>query len=96
MYYVNTFDGTKKQIGFARVVSDLVTHAYVQDVFILAPYRKKGLGNWLLEIITNYEELKVRRMMLSTDDADSFYAKVGFTPLDKPNFFMQIKGKGAI
>ncbi|WP_082631318.1 GNAT family N-acetyltransferase [Gracilibacillus massiliensis] len=96
LYYINPFDRKKKQIGFARVISDLVTHAYLQDVFILTPYRKKGLGNWLLDIITNYEELNIRRLLLSTDDGHSFYAKFGFTPLDKPNFFMQIKGKGAI
>ncbi len=96
LYYINPIDGKKKQIGFARVISDLVTHAYLQDVFILTPFRKKGLGNWLLDIITNYEELNIRRIMLSTNDAHSFYAKFGFAPLDKPNFFMQIKGKGAI
>ncbi|WP_143522424.1 GNAT family N-acetyltransferase, partial [Pseudomonas sp. 2822-17] len=71
-------------------------HAYIQDVFILDPYRKKGLGNWLLSVITNYEELKIRRVMLSTDDGHSFYSKFGFEPLDNPDLFMQIKGKGAI
>lgn len=96
VYYLNPIDKKKKQIGFARVISDLVTHAYLQDVFILTPYRNKGLGNWLLNIITNYEELNIRRIMLSTDDGHSFYSKFGFTPLDKPSFFMQIKGKGAL
>ncbi|WP_235715785.1 GNAT family N-acetyltransferase [Alkalihalobacillus hemicellulosilyticus] len=74
----------------------MVTHAYLQDVFILTPYRKKGLGDWLLDIITNYEELNIRRIMLSTDDGHSFYAKFGFAPLDKPDLFMQIKGMGEI
>ncbi|MDQ0229161.1 GNAT family N-acetyltransferase [Metabacillus malikii] len=96
LYYINPIDRKKNQIGFARVISDLVTHAYIQDVFILTPYRKKGLGKWLLKVITNYEELNIRRIMLSTDDGHSFYAKFGFTPFDKPTFFMQIKGKGAI
>ncbi|QGH33762.1 GNAT family N-acetyltransferase [Gracilibacillus salitolerans] len=96
MYFIDPIDKKRKQIGFARVISDLVTHAYLQDVFILAPYRNKGLGNWLLNTITNYEELKLRRFMLATDDGHSFYSKFGFQPLDNPNFFMQKKGKGAI
>ena len=96
LYYLNPVDKKKDQIGFARVISDLVTHAYLQDVFILAPFREKGLGNWLLDIITKYEELNIRRIMLSTDDGHSFYSKFGFKPLDNPDFFMQIKGKGAI
>lgn len=94
--YETTDDNEKKQIGFARVISDLVTHAYIQDVFIVEGYRKLGLGKWLVETIIACNELKIRRIMLSTDDAHSFYSKFGFEKLDKPEFFMQIKGKGAI
>ena len=94
--YETTDDNEKKQIGFARVISDLVTHAYIQDVFIIEGYRKLGLGKWLLDTITAFNELKIRRIMLSTDHAHSFYSKFGFEQLDKPDFFMQIKGKGAI
>jgi GNAT superfamily N-acetyltransferase len=96
MYDVNPISNEKRQIGFARVISDLVTHAYLQDVFILKDYRKQGLGKWLLKTITDYDELNIRRIMLSTDDGHSFYSKFGFQQLDKPGFFMQIKGKGAI
>ncbi|CDQ20061.1 GNAT family N-acetyltransferase [Halobacillus karajensis] len=96
MYYINPDNKEKKQIGFARVISDLVTFSYLTDVFILPGYRNLGLGKWLLHIITNYDELDIRRIMLSTDDGHSFYSRYGFEPLDKPNVFMQIKGKGAI
>lgn len=86
----------KKQIGFARVISDLVTFSYLTDVFVLKEYRQKGLGKWLIKTITDYEELKIRRIMLSTDDGHSLYSKYGFKALDNPYLFMQIKGKGAI
>lgn len=96
MYYINPTNKEKKQIDFARVISDLVTFSYLTDVFILKNYRQKGLGKWLIKTITDYDELKIRRMMLSTDDGHYLYSKFGFKPLDKPNLFMQIKGKGAL
>jgi GNAT superfamily N-acetyltransferase len=94
--YINPTNKKKKQIGFARVISDLVTFSYLTDVFILKDYRQKGLGKWLIKTITDYDKLKIRRMMLNTDDGHSLYSKFGFEPLDKPSLFMQIKGKGAI
>nr|WP_100406977.1 GNAT family N-acetyltransferase [Bacillus solitudinis] len=96
VYHLNSINKEKKQIGFARVISDLVTHAYLQDVFILSSYRKKGLGKWLLGIIINDEKLNIRRLMCCTEDGQSFYSQFGFSLLDKPSLFMQIKGKGAI
>ncbi|MDM5196637.1 GNAT family N-acetyltransferase [Fictibacillus enclensis] len=96
MYYIDPINKEKKQVGFARVISDLVTFAYLTDVFILKDFRKQGLGKWLIKIIIDYEELKIRRIMLSTDDGHTLYSKYGFASLDKPNLFMQIKGKGAI
>ena len=96
VYYLDPSSKEKKQIGFARVISDLVTFAYLTDVFILKDFRLQGLGKWLIKTITNYEELKIRRIMLSTDDGHILYSKYGFKPLDHPNLFMQIKGKGAI
>ncbi|WHY71199.1 GNAT family N-acetyltransferase [Fictibacillus enclensis] len=96
MYYIDPINKEKKQVGFARVISDLVTFAYLTDVFILKDFRKQGLGKWLIKIIIDYEELKIRRIMLCTDDGHTLYSKYGFASLDKPNLFMQIKGKGAI
>ncbi|CAK6477440.1 GNAT family N-acetyltransferase [Peribacillus castrilensis] len=82
------------QVGFARVITDLTTHAYLCDVFILPDYRKLGLSKWLMDVITNHSELKeVRRFMLATNDAHSLYEKYGFNPIDKPELFMQKVGK---
>lgn len=78
------------QFGFARVITDLATHAYLCDVFILPDYRKLGLSKWLMDVITNHSELKeVRRFMLATNDAHSLYKKFGFNQIDKPELFMQ-------
>ncbi|MDP9739419.1 UNVERIFIED_ORG: N-acetylglutamate synthase-like GNAT family acetyltransferase [Bacillus sp. B2I3] len=82
------------QVGFARVITDLVTHAYLCDVFILPGYRKLGLSKWLMDVITNHSELKeVRRFMLATNDAHSLYEKFGFNQIDKPELLMQKVGK---
>ncbi|MDM5312671.1 GNAT family N-acetyltransferase [Peribacillus frigoritolerans] len=82
------------QVGFARVITDLATHAYLCDVFILPDYRKLGLSKWLMDVITNHSELKeVRRFMLATNDAHSLYKKYGFNQIDKPELFMQKVGK---
>lgn len=66
--------GKAKQIGFARVVSDLTTFGYLADVFIVSDHRGKGLGKWLVRTIVNHPELKtLRRIALFTDTPD-FYA----------------------
>lgn len=83
-----------EQVGLARVITDLATHAYLCDVFILPDYRKLGLSKWLMDVITNHSELKeVRRFMLATNDAHSLYEKFGFNQIDKPELFMQKVGK---
>jgi len=77
------------QAGFARVVSDFSSFAYLMDVFVLTPYRRRGLGKWLVECILDYPELKyVRSWMLSTWDAHELYSRYGFTPLANPEFVM--------
>ncbi|MFE4704302.1 GNAT family N-acetyltransferase [Peribacillus simplex] len=79
-----------EQVGFARVITDLATHAYLCDVFILPGYRKLGLSKWLMDVITNHAELEgVRRFMLATNDAHSLYKKYGFNQIDNPELFMQ-------
>jgi GNAT superfamily N-acetyltransferase len=82
-------DGSR-QIGFARVISDYATIAYLGDVFVLPEYRGRGLSKWLMECITSHPELQgLRRWILATRDAHSLYEKFGFTALKKPEVFME-------
>jgi GNAT superfamily N-acetyltransferase len=68
-----------RQVGFARVVTDYATAAYVGDVFILEPYRGKGLGKRLVGTIMNHPELQgLRLWLLGTLDAHGLYEKYGF------------------
>ncbi|MCK5281672.1 MAG: GNAT family N-acetyltransferase [Cyclobacteriaceae bacterium] len=80
----------KKQVGFARVISDFTIYAYILDVFILEEERGNGLGKWLMHCIMNHPELKeVHRWMLGTEDAHGLYAQYGFTPLKKVQNHME-------
>lgn len=81
-----------KQVGFARVISDYSTFAYLADVFIIDEERGKGLSKWLMECILKHEELQgLRNFCLLTRDAHSLYAQYGFKNLDKPQNFMARK-----
>lgn len=78
MYYL------EKQIGFARLITDKATFAYLADVFIIDEHRKKGLSKWLMEIIQVHPEVQgLRRWMLGTRDAHSLYEQFGWTALDE-------------
>ncbi|MFC5283930.1 GNAT family N-acetyltransferase [Pedobacter alpinus] len=80
-----------KQVGFARVISDYSTFAYLADVFIDFNYRKQGLSKWLMQTIINYPDFKnLRRFLLATADAQTLYQKFGFESLVKPERFMEI------
>jgi len=79
-----------RQIGFARVVSDRATFAYLMDVFVLPEFRERGLAKWLLTCVLGHPELQgLRRWMLGTRDAHGLYSKLGFTPLKRPDTFME-------
>jgi len=66
-------------VGFARVVTDLATFAYIGDVFVLEPYRGRGLSKWLMECMVEHPDLRdLRRWHLVTRDAQGLYAKFGF------------------
>ncbi len=79
------------QIGFARLITDYTTFAYLADVIIVEPYRGKGLGVWLVSSILAHPQLQgLRRWMLATRDAHGLYAKLGFTPLAEPSRYMEI------
>jgi N-acetylglutamate synthase-like GNAT family acetyltransferase len=78
-----------EQVGFARVISDFATYAYLADVFILEPYRERGLGKELMASIMAHPDLQgLRRWSLGTRDAHGLYAQFGFTPVDNPSPIM--------
>ncbi len=84
-----------QQVGFARVITDYATFAYLADVFIIESHRGRGLSKFLMECIVNDSRLQgLRRWVLGTRDAHSLYAKFGFTPLAKPDRFMEIHDPG--
>ena len=79
-----------KQIGFARIISDYSTIAYLGDVYILNEYRGKGLSKWLMQEITEHPNLQgLRRWILLTDTAAWLYKKFGFTALPHPEVYME-------
>ncbi|HKE60626.1 MAG TPA: GNAT family N-acetyltransferase [Pyrinomonadaceae bacterium] len=79
-----------EQIGFARVVTDYATFAWLADVFIIDDYRSRGLGKWLLEVITKHPQLQgFRRWVLATRDAHELYRQFGFTELKLPERWME-------
>lgn len=81
-----------RQIGYARVISDYASFAYLADVFILEEERGKGLSKWLMECILQHEQLQgLRSFSLMTRDAQSLYARYGFKNLENPERFMTIK-----
>ena len=80
----------EKQIGFARVISDLATFAYLGDVFILKEFRGRGLSKWLMETIVSHPDLQgLRRWILATKDAHVLYEQFGFEPLKFPERWME-------
>ncbi|MFY9226511.1 MAG: GNAT family N-acetyltransferase [Blastocatellia bacterium] len=80
-----------KQVGFARVISDYATFAYLADVFILPENRGKGLSKLLMQTIKTHPELQnLRRWMLATRDAHKLYEKFGFVRLTNPDPIMVI------
>ena len=79
-----------RQIGFARVVSDLATFAYVGDVFILNEYRGRGLSKWLMQVIVDHPDLQgLRRWVLATRDAHGLYSQFEFAELRHPDRWME-------
>lgn len=82
------------QIGFARVITDYSTFAYLGDVFVVEGYRRRGLGKWLIECVFSHPEVQeLRRWMLVTSDAHGLYKQYGFKTLSHPESFMEISGK---
>jgi GNAT superfamily N-acetyltransferase len=79
------------QVGFARVVTDFATVAYLGDVFVLESHRRLGLSKWLVECIMQHPALQnLRRWILLTRDAHGLYSRFGFTPLKASERYMEL------
>jgi N-acetylglutamate synthase-like GNAT family acetyltransferase len=80
-----------EQIGFARIISDFSTIAYLGDIYVLDEYRGKGISKKLMEVIMGHPNLQgLRRWILLTSTADWLYEKYGFTKLPKPELYMEL------
>jgi len=83
------------QVGFARVVTDRATFAYLCDVYVLEEHRGRGLATWLMEAVVAHPHLQgLRRFLLGTRDAHRLYEKFGFVRLARPEIFMEINRPG--
>jgi len=81
----------KEQIGYARVITDFATIAYLGDIYILQNYRGKGLSKKLMDIVMKHPNLQgLRRWILLTSTADWLYEKYGFEKLPKPELYMEL------
>jgi len=85
-------DDAGKLVGFARLVTDKATFAWLCDVIVLPGKQGKGLGRALVQTFQKHPDLQgLRRWLLGTKDAHDVYTPLGFTPLDAPDRFMQIR-----
>jgi GNAT superfamily N-acetyltransferase len=79
----------ERQVGFARVITDQATYAYLADVFVVSSERGKGLSKWLMTAILGYPALQgLRRFVLATRDAHGLYEQFGFTVYKDPERLM--------
>ena len=80
----------ENQVGFARIVTDYATFAYLGDVFILPEFQGNGLGKFLMKTIVEHPDLQnFRRWILATKDAHTLYEKFEFSPLRHPERWME-------
>jgi len=85
------YEGGGAQVGFARVISDFATFAYLGDVFVLESHRGRGLSKWLMQCVTEHPALQnLRRWILLTRDAHGLYSQYGFTPVKAPERYMEL------
>ena len=88
------YDG-QTQVGFARIISDFATIAYLGDVFIINSHRGLGLSKWLMEAILSHPDLQgLRRWILVTSDVHGLYEKYGFKKLKNPDSYMEVLNPG--
>jgi GNAT superfamily N-acetyltransferase len=90
--YHRATSGRPTQVGFARVISDFATFAYLADVFVLEGFRERGLSKNLMDCIMTLPELQgLRRFCLGTRDAHGLYRQYGFEVIAKPENWMEIR-----
>jgi GNAT superfamily N-acetyltransferase len=83
------YDEDGAQVGFARVVTDRCTFAWIADVFVVSEHRGQGLGKRLFAAVLEHPELRVMgRWFLGTADAHGLYSQFGFVPVSRPERFM--------
>ena len=84
----------EQQIGYARVISDFASIAYLGDVYVLPDFRGQGLSKWLMKTIMEYPELQgLRRWILSTADAHGLYKQFGWKPVAYPDRWMEVHNR---
>jgi len=85
------FTESGEQVGFARMITDRATFAYLADVYVVEPHRNNGLSKWLMSVIMQHPDLQgIRRMVLATSDAHGLYEQFGFKALANASIFMEI------
>jgi GNAT superfamily N-acetyltransferase len=85
------YEGSGAQVGFARVVSDFATVAYLGDVFVLESHRGRGLSKWLMQCVMQHPALQhLRRWILLTRDAHGLYSQFDFTLVSAPERYMEL------
>lgn len=85
------FTQAGEQVGFARMITDKATFAYLADVFILKAHQGQGLSKLLMAAIVEHPDLQgLRRMLLATKDAHGLYQQFGFTALADPDIYMTL------
>lgn len=79
------------QVGYARIISDYTSFAYLADVYILEAHRGQGLSKWLMETIMGHPDLQgLRRWVLATRDAHGLYTQYGWKPVADPTIWMEV------
>ena len=89
---VSVLDGAGIQVGFARVVTDLATYAYLTDVIVAETARRQGIGSWMVEAILSHPDLQgLRRVALYTRDARTLYERYGFSTDRPASVYMELR-----
>jgi GNAT superfamily N-acetyltransferase len=90
---VGAYDADDAQVGFARMVTDLATFAWLADVFVLESARGLGLGTALVRAIVEHPDVvAIKRQLLATGDAHELYERFGYRPLAEPGKWMLREG----
>ncbi|HJW08223.1 MAG TPA: GNAT family N-acetyltransferase [Holophagaceae bacterium] len=88
---VGAYAGDGRQVGFARLITDMATFGYLADVFVVPEHRGQGLSVAMVKAFLDLPEVQgMRRLSLVTRDAHGVYARLGFTPLANPGGYMEL------